>query len=174
MFRKSTLLALVAAATFGLSMLLTASADARGHGGGGGGGGFSRGGGHSMGRSIGGGMRGGIRGGAHRPGLGRGHVHRPNHHHRHAHHHHRHHKHWHHHHCRHHHHHCYPRVWYGTGVYAGYTSYTTPVAAAPVAAPVANRCTCLTKEYTPEGAVVFKDICTDEVASNPPAGPQGS
>ena len=32
-----------------------------------------------------------------------------------------------------------------------------------------NRCTCLTKEYTPEGAVLFKDICTNEAAINPPA-----
>ena len=37
------------------------------------------------------------------------------------------------------------------------------------AAPVWNRCTCLTKEYTPEGAVVFKDLCTKEIAMNPPA-----
>jgi hypothetical protein len=36
-------------------------------------------------------------------------------------------------------------------------------------APTYNRCTCLTKEYTPEGAVVFKDICTQESAMNPPA-----
>lgn len=32
-----------------------------------------------------------------------------------------------------------------------------------------SRCTCLTKEYTPEGAVLFKDICTNEAAMNPPA-----
>jgi hypothetical protein len=32
-----------------------------------------------------------------------------------------------------------------------------------------NRCTCLTKEYTPEGAVLFKDVCTNEAAINPPA-----
>ena len=42
------------------------------------------------------------------------------------------------------------------------------VAPAPVAA-VAAPCTCLTKEYTPEGAVLFKDICTNEAAINPPA-----
>ena len=34
-----------------------------------------------------------------------------------------------------------------------------------------NRCTCLTKEYTPEGAVLFKDICTNEAAINPPPAP---
>src|SRR5215468_2985788 len=31
-----------------------------------------------------------------------------------------------------------------------------------------NRCTCLTKDYTPQGAVVFKDVCTNEMAMNPP------
>ena len=30
-------------------------------------------------------------------------------------------------------------------------------------------CTCLSKEYTPEGAVLFKDRCTNEMAMNPPA-----
>ena len=30
-------------------------------------------------------------------------------------------------------------------------------------------CTCLSKEYTPEGAVLFKDRCTNEAAMNPPA-----
>ena len=30
-------------------------------------------------------------------------------------------------------------------------------------------CTCLSKEYTPEGAVLFKDRCTNEAAINPPA-----
>jgi hypothetical protein len=37
--------------------------------------------------------------------------------------------------------------------------------------PVISRpgpCTCLTKEYTPQGAVVFKDRCTNEAAMNPP------
>ena len=32
-------------------------------------------------------------------------------------------------------------------------------------------CTCLSKEYTPEGAVLFKDRCTNEMAMNPPALP---
>ena len=30
-------------------------------------------------------------------------------------------------------------------------------------------CTCLSKEYTQEGAVLFKDNCTNEMAMNPPA-----
>ena len=42
------------------------------------------------------------------------------------------------------------------------TSYAVaPVAAAP------RPCTCLTKEYTPDNLVVFKDVCTKEVASAP-------
>ncbi len=60
------------------------------------------------------------------------------------------------HHCRR------PIVWYAPRpVYAGYS-----------AAPVAGRCTCLVKEYTREGAVLFKDTCTNEVAQNPPAQDQ--
>lgn len=31
-------------------------------------------------------------------------------------------------------------------------------------------CTCLTKNYTPEGMVVFQDLCTKEVASAPVDG----
>jgi hypothetical protein len=43
-----------------------------------------------------------------------------------------------------------------------YTSYT-------VARPITpGPCTCLTKEYTQEGAVLFKDRCTNEEAMNPP------
>ncbi len=38
-------------------------------------------------------------------------------------------------------------------------------------APVAEgTCTCLTKGYTPEGTVVFKDLCTKEMASAPVEG----
>jgi hypothetical protein len=59
-----------------------------------------------------------------------------------------------------------------------YTTWGRPYLAAPVIAaggvaayattPTTNRCTCLTKEYTPQGAVVFKDVCTNEMAMNPP------
>ena len=53
----------------------------------------------------------------------------------------------------------------------------TSYAVAP--AYTARPCTCLTKEYTPDNLVVFKDLCTKEVASAPagntqvqlPAGP---
>jgi hypothetical protein len=41
-------------------------------------------------------------------------------------------------------------------------------AATSPSTPTTNRCTCLTKEYTPQGAVVFKDVCTNETAMNPP------
>ena len=44
-----------------------------------------------------------------------------------------------------------------------------PVVYGAVTPVVTGRCTCLTKEYTPEGAVLFKDICTNEAAINPPA-----
>lgn len=72
------------------------------------------------------------------------------------------------------------RRWHGHHHYRHYRHvYYAPrpvvYAARPVvysAAPVVNRCTCLTKEYTPEGAVLFKDICTNEAAINPPAAPQ--
>ena len=50
---------------------------------------------------------------------------------------------------------------YGAPVIA--TSY----AVAPAIAAPAPRCTCLTKEYTQDGLVVFKDVCTKEVASAP-------
>lgn len=54
----------------------------------------------------------------------------------------------------------YPRIWYAPRpvVYGAVTPAVTT-----------NRCTCLYKEYTPEGAVVFKDLCTNEMAMNPPA-----
>jgi hypothetical protein len=41
--------------------------------------------------------------------------------------------------------------------------YIRPVASA-------GPCTCLTKDYTPEGIVVFKDLCTQESASAPVDG----
>jgi hypothetical protein len=37
-----------------------------------------------------------------------------------------------------------------------------------VATPVNGPCTCLSKEYTPDGRVLFKDLCTNEAAINPP------
>ena len=55
-------------------------------------------------------------------------------------------------------------IWYGVRT-VGYT----------VARPVAGPCTCLSKEYTPDGRVLFKDLCTNEAAINPPViAPQQS
>lgn len=60
-----------------------------------------------------------------------------------------------------------PRYWYPPVVVGGPTYVASrPVAAAP------GPCTCLSKEYTPEGAVLFKDRCTNEMAMNPPPAPQ--
>jgi hypothetical protein len=42
-------------------------------------------------------------------------------------------------------------------------------AATYASTPATSTCTCLTKQYTPQGAVVFKDVCTNEMAMNPPA-----
>jgi hypothetical protein len=52
-----------------------------------------------------------------------------------------------------------------TGGVATYAA-TTPTYAST---PAPSTCTCLTKQYTPQGAVVFKDVCTNEMAMNPPA-----
>jgi hypothetical protein len=46
---------------------------------------------------------------------------------------------------------------------------TGGVATAYASTPATNTCTCLTKQHTPQGAVVFKDVCTNEMAMNPPA-----
>jgi hypothetical protein len=161
-----------------------------GHGGGfGGGHGMSfHGGGHSIGHH--GGHSIGHRPQAHRPVSHRpshlGRVNHPNHigHHRphprpiHAHHHHHHHKigwwwkkNWCHHH---HHHHHWCRIWFPGIEFGvdGTVEATAPVTVAPVAttpvstpAPVAkDTCTCLTKTYLPDGSVLFKDVCTKEMA----------
>jgi hypothetical protein len=62
--------------------------------------------------------------------------------------------------------------WYGFRRYY-------PVSYPVVTRPVASTCTCLVKEYLPNGAVLFRDVCTNESAMNPPAQaaevpPQGS
>jgi hypothetical protein len=71
------------------------------------------------------------------------------------------------------HHHAHWPRWY----WWRYTTWGRPYLAAPLVAggvatyaatPTTNRCTCLTKDYTPQGAVVFKDVCTNEMAMNPP------
>ena len=151
---RNTALALAAIASIGAaSVLATSSAEARGFGGG-----FNRGGGVHVGGGmrVGGGHIGGMRriGGGPRFIVNRGpHFvgHRP-------------------------HfrpnwcwltHRCGPHIvrwhrpWiYGVGAVATTYAVTPAVAAAP-------RCTCLTKEYTPDNLVVFQDVCTKEVASAP-------
>jgi hypothetical protein len=149
--RKITL-AIAAIAALGTATLITStdSADARGFGGGGG-------------------MRSSIRGGGrvigHRGGFGGRHIshHRPGRihisHRR---------PHW--GHCR----------WGRCGIHVGYrwrrpwvypvavgAVAATTYAVAPALAAPAPRCTCLTKEYTQDGLVVFQDVCTKEVASAP-------
>jgi hypothetical protein len=58
-------------------------------------------------------------------------------------------------------------IWYAAPVVVGTTyAVTRPVVSTP------GPCTCLSKEYTPEGAVLFKDRCTNEMAMNPPPAPQ--
>jgi len=55
-------------------------------------------------------------------------------------------------------------IWYGGVAAVGYG-----------ATRVAGPCTCLSKEYTPDGRVLFKDLCTNEAAINPPVvAPQQS
>ena len=54
------------------------------------------------------------------------------------------------------------RRYYAQGRY-----YVTPVTYTAISRPVVNTCNCLTKEYTPNGVVVFKDLCTQEMASGP-------
>src|SRR5262245_65186777 len=175
MFKRTALLALVASAVVGLAAIVATGAEARGHGGGHGGGGMGGGGG----RGAGGGHHHMIR---HHGGHGHHHHHhhRPHHGHHH-HHHHRHHRHV-HHHCwhrhGHHHHHCHwhwRRYWVG----GTYVTPTYPVSYPAAVARPAGSCTCLVKEYLPNGAVLFRDVCTNESAMNPPAQaaevpPQGS
>jgi hypothetical protein len=150
---RNAVLALAAVAALGAATLATTtSADARGFGGGGGGGGgFSKGGG-------GGGMRGGsigVRhvgggrnfGGMRHLGGGKQVHHRPRHHH-----------HW----CRH-----FGRCHYHVRWQRPLLYAAAPVVATSYAVAPAPRCTCLTKEYTPDNLVVFTDVCTKEVASAP-------
>ena len=61
--------------------------------------------------------------------------------------------------------HCRVHVRWPRPVYVGAPAIAaTSYAVAPA---VARPCTCLTKEYTPDNLVVFKDVCTKEVASAP-------
>jgi len=61
--------------------------------------------------------------------------------------------------------------WHRPLIYTGGLVATT-YAVAPTVAATAKPCTCLTKEYTPDNLVVFKDVCTKEVASAPAGNTQ--
>jgi hypothetical protein len=61
--------------------------------------------------------------------------------------------------------------WHRPLIYTGGLVATT-YAVAPAIATTAKPCTCLTKEYTPDNLVVFKDLCTKEVASAPAGNTQ--
>jgi hypothetical protein len=60
---------------------------------------------------------------------------------------------------------CHIHVRWPRPIYVGAVAATT-YAVAP-AVTTARPCNCLTKEYTPDNLVVFKDLCTKEVASAP-------
>ena len=174
---RTSMFAIAAVAALGAASLITTttSADARGFGGGGGGfrsGGM--GGGHAAMRMGGGGVRmggGGMRVGIRHVGIRhvgirhvgiRHHIHRPHLTLR---------PHW-----------CHrfpwrckvgvhwPRPWVVPVATAGLVATSYAVAPAVAAAP--RPCTCLTKEYTPDNLVVFKDLCTKEVASAPAGNTQ--
>jgi hypothetical protein len=60
--------------------------------------------------------------------------------------------------------------WHRPLIYTG-GLVATSYAVAPAIA-TTKPCTCLTKEYTPDNLVVFKDLCTKEVASAPAGNTQ--
>jgi hypothetical protein len=168
---RTSMFAIAAIAALGAASLIvtTSSADARGGGGGGGFRSGGMGGGHAMRMGGGGGVRmggGGVRVGMRHVGIrhvGIRHVGLRHHHiHRHPN--------W----CR-----VYGRCgihvrWHRPWVYPVATAglVATSYAVAPAVAAAPRPCTCLTKEYTPDNLVVFKDLCTKEVASAPAGNTQ--
>jgi len=142
---KTALFALAAVATLGAASLASSPAEARGFGGGFHfGGGHIGGGMHFGGARFGGARFGGFRGGFHRVGFNHFNhfrFHRWGY------------NHWH-------------RPYIGGGYVAG-PSYVAPSYAAAPVQPAAATCTCLRKDYTQDGQVVFQDVCTKEVAAAP-------
>ena len=57
--------------------------------------------------------------------------------------------------------------WHWRGRYVGVPVVGAAVTGAYVAAPARSACTCLTKEYLPDGSLLFKDVCTNEAAMAP-------
>lgn len=145
---RKVIFSLATAATIAVASLASGAAEARGFGGGGGGGHF--GGGHFAGGRVGGGNHFAARGGGRtfNPGRG-GHPGHPGHG-----------NHW----AGHHHGHWVFRngIWIDIGGFDG--EYGVDIAPAPVTVGP-GPCTCLTKSYTPDGLVVFADVCTKEAAS---------
>jgi hypothetical protein len=151
---RKTILTLASAATLAVAVLASQSADARGFGGGGfggGGGGRGFGGGGFASRSIGGGGMGMARfsgrvGRPIIPILNPGHPGHPGF------------PHW----GFHHHDHGHWVFRFGRWIVIDDVVEEAP---AVVTAPAPGPCTCLTKNYTPSGLVVFADVCTKESAS---------
>jgi hypothetical protein len=79
-------------------------------------------------------------------------------------------KHAHHHHKHHKHHHWHHKKYYYPEVETTYESSPTYNYSKPsyTYTKAADPCTCLTKEYTDDGRVLFKDVCTKESAISPP------
>jgi len=165
---RTVIFSLATAATIAIASLASSSADARGFGGFGGGGGRSFAAGGLGGRSVGGLGRGSgahsfARGGRtvaglRNPGRGghpghSGHLAGL----------HRHHRHW-----------VFrDGIWIDVGGPDdgyGYDGVVGEAPVAPVIGPGPGPCTCLTKNYTSDGQVVFADLCTKESATAPVEG----
>lgn len=79
-----------------------------------------------------------------------------------------------------HHHHgwCWRHPWRCRPGYVGWRPYLymapAVVATAYATTPAVSRCTCLTKDYLPDGSVLFKDVCTREEALMPNPNTQTS
>jgi hypothetical protein len=143
MIRKSTILSLAAAATLGVLAMSTTSASAFHFGGGGGG--ARVGGMHFGGAHFGGARFSGAHFAFHRNFAFRRVVRIFPHYH-----------------------------WHWRWHFVRHPYWVAPIVGTSVVRPVyasnpTPTCNCLTKSYTQEGAVVFKDLCTKEMAMNPPA-----
>jgi hypothetical protein len=68
----------------------------------------------------------------------------------------------------HHHHHRDWRWWYARYHYRTVPVETSSTVVAPAVTAAAPNCNCLTKEYLPDGSVLFKDLCTKEAAMATP------